>query len=79
MGTTVTKQMLALAFTRLQLNRVMLTVSEGNTGGLRTYTKAGFVLEGRLREAACRASVLHDKLVLAVLKADWQRLSAVGS
>jgi RimJ/RimL family protein N-acetyltransferase len=78
-GTAVTKQVLNLAFTRLQLNRVMLTVSEGNTGGLRAYAKAGFVLEGRLREAACRAGVFHDKLVLAVLKADWQRLSAVES
>lgn len=77
-GTAVTRQVLALAFTSLRLNRVMLTVSEGNKGGLRAYTKAGFVLEGRLREAACRQGVFHDKLVLAVLKADWQRSTAAG-
>jgi RimJ/RimL family protein N-acetyltransferase len=34
-GTAVTKQLLELAFTAHHLNRVMLTVSEGNTGGLR--------------------------------------------
>lgn len=72
-GTAVTKQILHLAFTSQHLNRVMLTVSEGNTGGLRAYTKAGFLVEGRLREAACRQGVFHDKIVMSVLKADWQR------
>ncbi|WP_198172987.1 GNAT family N-acetyltransferase [Hymenobacter ginkgonis] len=78
LGTAVTKQILQLAFTEHQLNRVMLTVSEGNTGGLRAYAKAGFVVEGRLREAACRQGVFHDKIVMSVLKADWQRLGLVG-
>lgn len=72
-GTAVTKQILELAFTSQHLNRVMLTVSEGNMGGLRAYTKAGFVVEGRLREAACRQGIFHDKIVMSVLKADWQR------
>jgi RimJ/RimL family protein N-acetyltransferase len=71
-GTVVTKKILQLAFTTYHLNRVMLTVSEGNTGGLRAYAKAGFVVEGRLREAACRQGVFHDKIVMSVLKADWQ-------
>jgi RimJ/RimL family protein N-acetyltransferase len=71
-GTAVTKQILQLAFTSHHLNRVMLTVSEGNTGGLRAYAKAGFVVEGRLRQAACRQGVFHDKIVMSVLQADWQ-------
>jgi RimJ/RimL family protein N-acetyltransferase len=71
-GTEVTKQVLELAFTAHHLNRVMLTVSDGNTGGLRAYAKAGFVVEGRLRQAACRQGVFHDKIVMSVLKADWQ-------
>jgi RimJ/RimL family protein N-acetyltransferase len=77
-GTAVTKQILQMAFTAHHLNRVMLTVSEGNTGGLRAYTKAGFVVEGRLREAACRQGVFHDKIVMSVLKADWQLPGVVG-
>jgi RimJ/RimL family protein N-acetyltransferase len=77
-GTEVTKQILELAFTVHHLNRVMLTVSEGNTGGLRAYAKAGFVVEGRLRQAACRQGVFHDKIVMSVLKADWQLLSVAG-
>ncbi|MDQ2795507.1 MAG: GNAT family N-acetyltransferase [Bacteroidota bacterium] len=49
----------------------MLTVSESNTGGLKAYTKAGFIVEGRLRQAACRQGVFHDKIVMSVLKAEW--------
>lgn len=77
-GTAVTRQIVHLGFTRHQLNRIMLTVSELNTGGLRAYTKAGFVVEGRLRQAACRQGVFHDKIVMSVLKAEWQPSSAAG-
>ena len=77
-GTAVTKQVVHLAFTSHQLNRVMLTVSESNTGGLKAYTKAGFVVEGRLRQAACRQGVFHDKIVMSVLKAEWQPLGTSG-
>ncbi|HEX8349535.1 MAG TPA: GNAT family protein [Hymenobacter sp.] len=71
-GTAVTKQILRLGFTSHQLNRIMLTVSELNTGGLKAYNKAGFIVEGRLRQAACRQGVYHDKIVMSVLKAQWQ-------
>jgi RimJ/RimL family protein N-acetyltransferase len=72
-GTAVTKQVLALGFTEHRLNRIMLTVSEPNVGGLKAYTKAGFVLEGRLRAACCRNGLFHDKIVMSVLKAEWQQ------
>lgn len=71
-GTAVTKQIVHLGFASHQLNRIMLTVSELNTGGLKAYAKAGFVVEGRLRQAACRQGVFHDKIVMSVLKAEWQ-------
>lgn len=70
MGTAVTKQVMRIGFTSCQLNRITLTVSELNIGGVKAYTKAGFVLEGRLRQVCCRQGVFHDKLVLSVLKAD---------
>ena len=75
-GTAVTKQVMRIGFTNYQLNRIMLTVSELNIGGVKAYTKAGFVLEGRLRQASCRQGVFHDKLVMSVLKADWQKSGA---
>lgn len=70
--TAVTKQIVCIGFTSYQLNRIMLTVSESNTAGLKAYTKAGFIVEGRLRQATCRQGVFHDKIVMSVLKAEWK-------
>ncbi|MDO7885793.1 GNAT family N-acetyltransferase [Hymenobacter cheonanensis] len=78
LGTAVTRQIVDLGFTNYQLNRIMLTVSELNTGGLKAYTKAGFLLEGRLRQAACRQGVFHDKLVMSVLKEEWRPQESAG-
>jgi RimJ/RimL family protein N-acetyltransferase len=72
-GTAVTKQVLTLGFTEHCLNRIMLTVSELNVGGLKAYTNAGFVVEGRLRAACCRNGQFHDKIVMSILRAEWQR------
>ncbi len=78
-GTAVTKQILDIGFTSHQLNRIMLTVSESNTGGLKAYAKAGFVVEGRLRQACYRLGLFHDKIVMSVLKTEWrQQGAAVG-
>jgi RimJ/RimL family protein N-acetyltransferase len=72
-GTAVTKQVLALGFTEYHLNRIMLTVSELNLGGLKAYANAGFVVEGRLRAACCRNGQFHDKIVMSVLKSEWEQ------
>lgn len=77
-GTAVTKQIVRVGFTTYQLNRIMLTVSELNTGGVKAYANAGFVVEGRLRQASYRHGVFHDKIVMSVLKAEWQSHAAAG-
>jgi RimJ/RimL family protein N-acetyltransferase len=73
LGTEVTRQVLTLGFTKQQLNRIMLTVSESNLSGLKAYTNAGFVVEGPLRAACCRDGLFHDKIVMSVLKDEWQQ------
>ncbi|WBA42724.1 GNAT family N-acetyltransferase [Hymenobacter canadensis] len=73
-GTAVTRQVLAVGFATYQLNRIMLTVSETNVGGLKAYAKAGFVEEGRMREACKRNGLFHDKIIMSVLKAEWQSM-----
>lgn len=78
-GTAVTRQIVDIGFASHQLNRIMLTVSESNTGGLKAYAKAGFVVEGRLRQACYRQGLFHDKVVMSVLKAEWRpQGAAVG-
>jgi RimJ/RimL family protein N-acetyltransferase len=70
-GTTVTRALVARAFQELGLHRVMLTVSVPNEGGVKAYLKAGFQVEGRLRDACYRQGAFHDKLLMSVLKSEW--------
>lgn len=70
-GRDVTKQILKIAFIEQGLNRLMLTVSEPNIGGVKAYQKAGFVSEGKYRQACFRDGKFHDKLIMSVLKEDY--------
>lgn len=70
-GTEVTRQIAALGFNELNLNRVMLTVSEPNIGAVKAYEKAGFKHEGRFREACFRDGTFHDKLIMSILKKEF--------
>ena len=58
-----------------ELNRIMLTVSEPNTGGVKAYEKVGFKIEGRLIQACFRDKEFHDKLTMSILKSEWGCLS----
>jgi len=71
-GTEVTKKILKIGYEDYNLNRIMLTVSEPNIGGIKAYEKSGFRIEGRLREAVCRNDIFHDKIVMSLLKSEWK-------
>jgi len=70
-GTQVSQMMVKMGFQELGLNRIMLTVSVPNVAGVKAYERAGFVLEGKFREAALRNGKYHDKLVMSILKSEW--------
>jgi len=67
----VTKLIIAHGFQSLDLNRISLTVSNVNAGAVTAYMRAGFEIEGRLRQACYRNGAYHDKLVMAVLRETW--------
>ncbi|MBA6157339.1 GNAT family N-acetyltransferase [Tenacibaculum sp. S7007] len=71
-GKKVTEEVLNIGFTKHDLNRIFLTVSEPNIGGIKAYTKTGFKLEGKLRQACLRDNKFHDKIVMSMLKAEWE-------
>ncbi|CAN5859251.1 GNAT family protein [soil metagenome] len=71
LGTEATELMLAHAFDRLRLHRVGLTVFAFNERAIRAYEKAGFRLEGRLREALQREGRFWDELQMSVLREEW--------
>ncbi|MCZ4693317.1 N-acetyltransferase [Ancylomarina euxinus] len=70
-GCEVTRLVLKIAFCEKGLNRLMLTVSEPNIGGLKAYQKAGFTPEGKLRQACFRDGAYHDKIIMSILKNEY--------
>ena len=71
-GTHVMKLLLKHGFETLNLNRIALEVYDSNPRAIRTYEKAGFVLEGRKRQAVYRHGKYSDVLVMSVLRSEWQ-------
>ncbi|APB70535.2 N-acetyltransferase [Paenibacillus polymyxa] len=62
---------LRYAFYELNLNRVGLDVIEYNTQAIRTYEKAGFQLEGRVRSAVLRDGNSYDRIMMGILYSEW--------
>ena len=79
-GTSAGHDVLQHGFNNLKLNRIWLTVSETNNAAIRSYTKLGFMVEGRMRESCFRDDKYHDKIVMGVLKHEWHnhRLQATA-
>jgi RimJ/RimL family protein N-acetyltransferase len=71
LGTEATQLMLQLAFERLGLHRVGLAVFSYNTRAIRAYEKAGFRIEGRLREAIQRQGEFFDEVQMGILAEEW--------
>jgi RimJ/RimL family protein N-acetyltransferase len=71
-GTEATELMLWLAFARIGLHRVALSVFAFNERAVRSYEKAGFIVEGRHREAILRDGERHDELTMGILAAEWR-------
>ena len=71
LGTEATELMLEHAFERLGLHRVGLSVFSYNVRAIRAYEKAGFRIEGRLREAILRDGRYWDEVQMGVLADEW--------
>lgn len=71
-GSEAMRLMLKHAFNTLNLNRVYLRVYETNLRGIRAYEKAGFIQEGRMRQALYREGKYFDILLMSILRSEWQ-------
>lgn len=69
-GVRATRLALSYGFRELGLNRVELNVWAFNTRAIHAYEKAGFVIEGRRREAVFHDGRFHDELIMGALAAD---------
>jgi RimJ/RimL family protein N-acetyltransferase len=73
-GTDAMRVMLRYTFRELNLHRVSLTVFEYNPRAIRSYEKAGFVVEGRLRGWLNREGRRWDMIHMGILREEWERL-----
>lgn len=70
-GKEVTKLMIKYAFDILNLNRIQLHVSTENVRGVEAYKKAGFKVEGTLRQAMYHNNTYVDFYVMGILREDY--------
>jgi RimJ/RimL family protein N-acetyltransferase len=73
-GTDAMRLLLHYAFTELNLHRVTLGVFEYNPRAQRSYQKAGFVVEGRIRGELNRNGRRWDVLYMGILRQEWEAM-----
>lgn len=74
-GGTALRELTAFGFGSLNLHRIMLRVFGSNERAIASYVKAGFVTEGRQREAVWISSRWEDVVTMGLLRRDWERTS----
>jgi RimJ/RimL family protein N-acetyltransferase len=70
-GTDALRTLVRFAFDEMNMQRVELTVYHFNDRGQAAYRKAGFVEEGRRRDAIYTEGAYHDLIVMSVLRDGW--------
>jgi RimJ/RimL family protein N-acetyltransferase len=71
-GTEAMRLLLRHGFDTLNLNRIYLRVFADNPRAIGAYEKAGFVEEGRMRQAEYHEGHYLDVLLMSVLKSEWK-------
>ncbi|MEV5962628.1 GNAT family protein [Kribbella sp. NPDC051952] len=74
LGTEATRLIVGYGFEQLGLYRISLTVFAFNPRAKRVYEKAGFVEEGRLRQALKWDGERVDDIMMAILRPEWDAL-----
>jgi RimJ/RimL family protein N-acetyltransferase len=70
-GTDIMNVLLRFAFTEINLKRVTLNVFEYNPRAIRSYEKAGFRHEGRIRKILNKEGKRWDMLYMGILREEW--------
>jgi RimJ/RimL family protein N-acetyltransferase len=70
-GSEAMTLLLQHGFETLNLHRLFLRVYEENVRAVRSYEKAGFVFEGKLRQAVYKHGNYDDVLIMSVLRSEW--------
>ncbi|MEZ0536753.1 GNAT family N-acetyltransferase [Caldicellulosiruptoraceae bacterium PP1] len=75
LGTEATKLFIRYLFDNLDINRIELDTFDENVRAIKAYQKCGFKIEGVLREAKCIDGKFHDKILMGLLKKDFENMT----
>jgi RimJ/RimL family protein N-acetyltransferase len=70
-GTDALRALLRYAFEEVNLQRVALSVLEGNERAMRSYAKCGFHYEGRQRRVWAYDGQRWDEIYMGLLREEW--------
>ena len=73
-GSEAIRLILHYAFEELNLYRLGTAIGEDNPGGIRFFSRFGFVEEVRRRQALVRDGSIYDLLHLGLLAEDWRQV-----
>src|SRR4030042_1070312 len=71
-GVQMVRRTLEVGFDRLKLHRIDLVVFDFNAGAIACYQRAGFVTEGRLREARRFGEEYWTLVQMSILEQEWR-------
>jgi ribosomal-protein-alanine N-acetyltransferase len=66
-------EVIRMGFVEIELNRIEALIDPHNAPSLRLVEKFGFIQEGRLRQHYYQDGQVHDSLLFALLKFDYQK------
>jgi RimJ/RimL family protein N-acetyltransferase len=70
-GTAAIRQLLRMAFAELGMHRVEAVIHGDNVASVTCFSRLGFRLDARLRDARCRDGTYVDLLVYSLLDSEW--------
>lgn len=70
-GTEAMEIILEYGFETVNLNRIQLHVYDFNIRAIKSYTKIGFIEEGRMRQAQFKNGKYHDMILMSMLHEEW--------
>jgi len=77
-GTETMSLLIEHGFNTLNLHRIWLQVHSTNPRGIRAYEKAGFIHEGKFRQAEFKKGAYCDVHVMSILADEWRQSEIKG-
>lgn len=76
LGRQLLREVARMAFEELRAHRLFLDVYEDNARARHLYTSLGFVVEGTMRDAACRDGAWCNLLLMSMLEEEYRQSPA---